>query len=233
MTRIIKDPEKITYYQDTYPYKLQALLNPEGYYVILKNRRRNHILLLEENLSDDILCNKSKYVILHLGIVDCAPRLFGYFEDRIIHVFMKVPFLRFFTGLFIKFKSKYRRFFTRYFPKVYTKKKEFKEKYQFILDEIKRAVGPKKVFIVNIAETNEENKFRSYNFEKNIADYNEILKEIVSENKEFCELVDFHSATKQNKNFILDEGIHLSNAGHDLLSRLLYEKIQKADREFK
>jgi len=220
------------FYQDTYPFKLQMLFDANEYHIRLRSRGTNQVVSqsLEENLNADILLNNSQYIILHLGIVDCAPRLFGYMEDRIIFVLSRLPVVKILVNALIKFKSKHRRFFTKYFPKTYVSHKIFKEKYALILKRTRETAKPKKLFIINIADTSEKNKYRSYNFEKNILEYNQILKELVDKNSDFCELVDFYSATKQNRELIIkDEGIHLSKAGHNFLAQLLHEKIQKEE----
>lgn len=221
-------PEKEIFYKDTYPFKLQMMLNLTEYNIALRSNGRNNVLsqALRENLDRNVLYNNSRYIIFHLGIVDCAPRLFGLMEDRIIFFLSQMPIIKFFVNLLIKFKSKYRRFFTRYFPKTYVSRKDFKGKYEYILEEVKNKARPRKVFLINIADTNEKNKLRSFDFEKNIRDYNNILEGLVLKNRDFCELVDVFSATKENKDLMLDDGIHLSKAGHDFLAQTLYEKIK-------
>jgi lysophospholipase L1-like esterase len=220
--------EKITL-KDTYPFKLQSMLYPDNYHVVVRSSGRNSVstVSLRENLDRNVLYNDSEYVIFHLGIVDCAPRLFSLMQDRILYVFSITPGLKTIANLIFKFQTKYRWFFTKSFPKTYVSKKEFKEKYSLILKEIREQARPKKFFLINIAETSEENKKKSYNFEKNIADYNAILSELAEENSDICELVDFFPETKRNRNFILaGEGIHLTRAGHNRLAEILYKKIK-------
>ncbi len=220
--------EKEITYKYTYPFKLQLLLGQNEYHVALRSNGRNNVSIaaLRENLDRNILFNDSMYIIFHLGIVDCAPRLVGLFGDRILYVMTQVPVLNVLAKLFFKFQTKYRRFFTKYFPKTYISKKDFKEKYGFILREVKKTANPKKVFLINIADTSEKNKKKSYNFEKNILEYNKILEDLASENKDFCELVDLFSATRDHKELMLEDGIHLSKEGHEFLAQLLKEKIK-------
>jgi lysophospholipase L1-like esterase len=216
-------------YKNTYPYLLQTLLDPCKYHVISRSRRRNHVLTqsLRDNLDDDILYNDSQYIIIHLGIVDCAPRTFSLLEDRILYVLMQAPVLKWLANFVTKFKSKHRRFFTKNFPQVYVTKPDFKEKYELILNEIKSKVHPKKVFLLNIADTNDENKRRSYNFEKNILEYNEVIADLARKNAGFCELIDVFGLTKSKKEFLLDDGIHLGKEAHEALAKILYEKIKE------
>lgn len=214
-------------YTDTYPYLLQALLGPQ-YHVVLRSRPGYRVVqLFEDYLIDDVLYNNSHYIILHLGLVDCAPRLFTLREREVLrrmyHTFPTKP-LAFFV---IQFKSHYRRFFTKYFKRTYASRKEFEMHYGAVIKEIKEKAKPKMLLITNIIDTNERNKFRSYNFEKNILEYNQILVRLVSANADICKLIDLFSATKQNKEFLLEEGTHLSKLGHDYLARALSREIKE------
>ncbi len=224
--------EKI-FYRDMYPFKLQELLNPLEYYVICRSRKGNTVRsqALEDNLKSDLLFTESTYVILHLGIVDCAPRLFGLMADRILTVCMQMRIVKIFAHGLIKFKSKYRRFFTKYFPKTYVSKKDYKEKYLHILQKIKTEVKPKKVIIINIADTSKENKARSFNFEKNIIEYNAILSEVTFAYPELCQLIDFYSPTKKQKDLISKDGIHPTKKGHIYLAKLLWDAIKRNEYE--
>lgn len=221
-------------YKDTYPYKLQYLLNPSKYHIRARNRGGNYVnnQALPEHIDTDILSGNTEYVIIHLGIVDCAPRLFTRLQKGVIAAMERNPVTKLFSDAAIKFKSKNRMFFTRYFPKTDVPPKMFREKYGLILQKIKESGKIKKVFMINIADTSEENKKKSYNFGKNILEYNQILKDLAGQYPGLCELIDFYSATaKRGAGLIIEqEGIHLTKEGNDYLARLLYEKIQNQER---
>jgi lysophospholipase L1-like esterase len=215
-------------YQDTYPFLLQESLWSNNYLVVLRSRIRNNVLTesLRENLEEDVLFNNLKYVILHLGIVDCAPRLFSLMQERILYIFSQIPILKYLSKLAWAFQSRYRRFFTKYFPKTYVSEEKFSERLGFIISEIKNKAKPEKVFIVNIADTSDSNKLKSFNFEKNIINYNKIIKNLVKENGDFCELIDFFTLTTEHKHFILSDGIHLSKDGHLALAQNFLKKLK-------
>lgn len=209
-------------YKDLYMYKLQEKLGPD-FDIITRTRRANTVKsqTLWQYMHDDILYNQSKYLVIYLGIVDCAPRIFS----KLSHYYLKLIRPKKIVENYIAFKSRHRRFFTKYFPKTYSSKKQFKNGLEYILKEIKQKTEVKKVFIVNIADTNEKNRYRSYNYEKNINDYNKILEQIVSQNNQLCDLIDMYQKTRQNPSLILKDGIHLSKQGHDVLAEMLYNKI--------
>lgn len=226
--------ERNIFYRDTYPFKLQYLLDPNKYHVRPRNKGGNCVdyQAKPEHLDADILSSDSEYIIFQLGIVDCTPRLFSRLQKGIIAVLCRNPITKIFTVAFIKFKQKRRRFFTKYFPKIDVSPKVFEEKYSFILKKIKESKKTKKVFIINIADADEENKQKSYNLEKNILEYNQILKELVDKNKDFCELIDIYtpSAQKDSGLIVKGEGVHLTREGNDYLVRLLCDKIQAEER---
>jgi lysophospholipase L1-like esterase len=217
-------PKEGILYNDTYVFKLQKILGP-NFHVLSRNRRANDLIEQSIWINDDILYNESSITIIYLGIVDCAPRLFSRKTSMILNFMTQYSILnKFVIFPVIKFKSKHRRFFTKRFPKTYVPQNIFKDKLEFIVKSI-RDKTKSKVIIVNIADTSKKNKIRSYNFEDNINDYNNIINDICSDNADFCKLVDFNKITKVEKDLILDDGIHLSIKGHNNLAYLLYQEI--------
>lgn len=213
-------------YTDTYIYKLQKYLGPT-FHVLLRSRRMNDFGII--NLEDDVLNNSSCVVVFHLGIVDCAPRVFGRREYSVLNFFSKYPVLKNFSSMIIRFKSRYRRYWTRFFPKTYIPKPLFKKKLEHVINQISQKTNSS-VIMINIADTNEKNKFRSYNYENNIKDYNKIINDTVKNHEDICSLIDFYGITKIKENketLLLSDGIHLSKKGHDLLAELIRQKIQE------
>ncbi len=214
-------------YVDTYEYKLQNYLGSD-FHVIQRSKRLNDVNVVAESLEDDVLNNNSKFVILHVGIVDCAPRLFSRNVYLFFNFISRYPILRKIVSTIIKFKSRNRRFWTRICPKTYVSKDVFHERLEFIINQIKERTNSH-VIIINIADTNNRNKKRSYNYDKNIKEYNSIIKEIILKNKKNCELIDFYNIIQNwNKDkLLLDDGVHISKEAHDLIARLLCQKINE------
>jgi hypothetical protein len=219
-------PEGDIFFQDTYHFKLQELLYPE-YYIILNSRRGNNVVQESSgnNLYNDVLYNRSSFVVLHLGIVDCAPRIFSIFEQRILDFCLRLPVAQAPANRIIQLKSRYRHFFTKHFPKTYVAREEFEKKYRTILGRIEDVAVPQHIHMINIADTTEQNKAKSFNYEKNIIDYNEIMNKLAAENGRTRSVIDFYSATKKNAGYMLADGIHPSKSGHAYLARALFEKI--------
>ena len=222
-------PDMGVAFLSTYPYLLQAKLK-DKFFVIVRNRRANNseVQSNELNLQDDILCNRSKYVALHFGIVDCAPRLITRIERFCLRFFLWKDL----GERYIQFKSKYRRFFTKYFQWTLVPIHKFEKNYRNIIQGIRNNNSAKKVVVVNIADTNDEHEYRSFGFRRNIKQYNSVLNNIVNENKDLCELVDIYKATKDNQGLLHSDGIHLSFEGHRYVSSEFVAIIKKFEGIF-
>lgn len=209
-------PEEGVRYDDTYPHLLGTWL--EGFEVIARNRRANDSSLQAraDNLSEDITCLEPDILIIHLGIVDCAPRLFSKTEQRIINVLP--PVLR---KPIIDFASRHRYLITRLFRKVYVDRAAFRANIERLVDAAADAGAVP--IVVSIADTNESNKQRSYNLENNIRDYNEVLSEIAK--RHGIGLVDVNAPDSADR--LLPDGIHLTVNGNCLLAQSLRAAVLK------
>ena len=198
--------------EETYPYLLQQKLSQA--YVYAKHKRANDSAVQSQhlNLQDDLQYMDADILVIHLGIVDCAPRLFSRRQQH------SLQYLKFINRFIIAFMSKRRMFFTKHFPKVYVNIDDFEENMQKLILAGKKYA--KRVLVVNIADTTESNKQRSYGFENNIREYNRVLS-CLSE-KHGVELIDFFSLTTEA--MLLDDGIHLSVEGNSVLAEILGEK---------
>ncbi|AEG18373.1 SGNH/GDSL hydrolase family protein [Methanobacterium paludis] len=221
-------PSEGIVYQDTYSFKLQKLLGSE-FHVVQRSKRMNDFLSQSYQLEDDVLNNGSNVVVFHIGIVDCAPRLFGKKRHFILNLFLQYPVIKNLAYLLIKFKSRYRRFWTHYFPKTFVSESKFRERLEYIVNEIRKKTNSS-IILINIADTTERNKFKSYDFEKNIKNYNEIIKEVVKKNYDICNLLNFYDLTKNKEKLLLEDGIHISKKGHDILANSLYNKIKGLEK---
>ena len=217
---MVRNDEDVTL-RTIYPYLLVKFLGND-YYIINKSKRGNtsDFQTLNQYLYDDVETSDSSIVILQIGICDCSPRIISKFEKIILNYFLPV-FLSFF---YIKFKSKHRYFFTKYFPKTYVTKARFESNYKQLLESILKLDKIQKIIIINIADTNEYNKKRSYNFEQNIIDYNRVIQKLAFENPKI-QIIDSFNYSKTIPNFLLSDGIHISNSAHQILAENISKLI--------
>ena len=218
-------PRQEVTYKDTYAYKLSLKL--ENRYVVLNRARRGNTTAKQSSENDagflieDVdYYHQSRFVIIQLGIVDCAPRLFSERESKLLGS-IRPSFVR---EKIIGFKSKRRLFFTKHFPLVYVTRDQFLRNYEKLLKRILNRTDATRIFLINIADTTRHNKTRSYGFERNIVEYNKVIQEL-SASSEKVRLVDLHAATVRDPDLVLPDGIHIAPAAHNLIADFIHEEI--------
>ena len=154
-------------------------------------------------------------VIFHLGINDCVPRLFKKNSKSII----LNSFFRQFTFNFI-FKTMvyFRYLITRLRPLVYVQEKEFSENFLIMIDEIKKYNNRCQFMCISIAKSDLNDK-KSFNYNQNVDNYNQILKSIFLKN--YIEI----NTIMSNKGLISDN-VHLSKESHKELFVVVKDAIE-------
>ena len=128
--------------------------------------------------------------------------------------------------IFIGFKTKHRRLFTKYWKRQYVKFSKFEQNIKKIIKVCKQERSIEKIIFINIADTSDENNFKSFGFRNEIESYNRCLMDNVIKNKESCTLIDFHGKTKYQKDLLSTDGIHLSVLGHKKLASMIVEVLK-------
>lgn len=207
------------YYENTYAHKLSRDLKIVSDVV---NKSQRNLTIVDQTkktcLEDDVLSINADYYILQFGIVDCAPRLFTQRQGKLVGF---VPGHK----ILIKFMSKHRYFFTKFFPKVYVKKEKFHKQYRFLLQTIKEKTKSKKIFAINIPHTTSKLIKRSYGIEKNIIDYNSLIKEVSQQFPDDVVLIDLFQMTKDDSTRMFDDGVHMKERTHQEISEIICENI--------
>ena len=98
----------------------------------------------------------------------------------------------------------------------------------YLLKKICEQSDVNKVILINIADTNLENKSRSFNFEKNINNYNKIINSFSVKFANNVKILDLFSLSKIKENVLLDDGIHISRETHITIAQEL-EKLLFSD----
>jgi len=184
-------PTEGVVYKQTYGYLVKNYFESYGnYFVIIMAKRANdtNIQSRSDRTLYDIKQFEPDIVIIHLGIVDCAPRIFTKIEREIVGVLPQLL-----NNKIINFFSKRRLFFTKYFPKKYVNVKSFEKNVQKILNVIHNLQAIP--IIVNIAKPPKSVSRRSYNFLHNIEIYNNILLKLSKTNN--CRLINFYKIVEK------------------------------------
>ena len=167
-------------------------------------------------------------VIVHVGIVDCAPRVFSQFERTVVNHIRPI----FARDALVRFVGRHRRFLISHLPqKVYVPLSTFETKYQAIVRELReRGI---RLLLVNICPTDTATAFRSPGLSENICLYNQAIARCAQQDG--CSLIDIYTVLKSDPEAYLLSGIHLNPAGNKLLADLLINRIQSlpatADKE--
>jgi len=192
--------------EDTYPFilsKKYAVYTSSGY---------------GKSTNDDFhITYGTKFVVVHLGLVDCFPRLYSNATKELLHHF-PIKVVKIITYVF----SHYRFYFTRMFPKVKTQKSSFESNMTNIIKKIKD-MGAIPV-IIDIVRVSNEAAMRNYGANENIDKYNDILRKLSFQYD--CERIRLHYMTKHHPEMLHTDGQHLSKIGHRVLSKLIDDTIE-------
>jgi lysophospholipase L1-like esterase len=161
-------------------------------------------------------------VIFHLGVNDCAPRVFKKGNRNIV---FRPWFPKQMRRLVLGFVRRYRRFLTRYVfrNRVYVPLDRFRQNL-LKLQEIIHAHSPHCLFLaLSIVPTLPSLSHRSYGFNANVARYNVVLREIFGEN--YVDLDGLLGGTPEA--YLLSDGIHLQKQSHIQVAEHLYTCITR------
>jgi len=213
----INGPDK-TEYEDTYGYKIK------NYF---KDTHDVDIIYIDSLDTDDaiywsqrmVAFRRPDIVVYHLGINDCVPRLFKKKSKSIIlnPFFRKVTF-----DFFLKALSYLRYPITKYIKIVYVKEQKFKKNIVNMINEVRKYNSNCLFLNIGIMKSSKNNK-KSYGYNQNIDDYNNILKSIFKEN-----YIDINEVIQDTG--LISDGVHLSNESHDKLYIFLRKKLEELTR---
>jgi lysophospholipase L1-like esterase len=179
-------------------------------------------------LFDDIIgLWKPDVVILQIGIVDCAPRLFGPRQ----HAVLSNPlFPRPISAPIIKVMSRYRRQVIKLRPNVrYTKPQRFESS----LDKLGQLINalPARAVALPIVDTFAEHEYRTPGYNEAVNAYNEIWRARAKRhNIGFLEPEQVFGR-REARELVLSDGHHLTQLGHHLVADALSDWVSAKGRE--
>lgn len=206
-------------YEGTYPYLLdmglRTKLGNNAPVVMEKGKRARTITDVKNDWVEYVSWRKPEVVIVHVGIVDCAPRVFlpqqKVFVDRI-----RVLWLR---KLILHFVKKYRRNIIRLFPnRVYTPFDFYKATVQHII-ELAMQDKIKALIFINTISPPDSFEYRSPGCQKNVEMYNKILYQATL-NKDVY-LIDINKIFSEGgllDKYITNDCHHLTVEGNKVLA---------------
>ncbi len=211
-------------YESTYPYllidSLRRQFGAQAPLIIEGGRRRRTIEYVLDDWQELVELRGADVVIVHVGIVDCAPRVFLRREASAVARVRPVK-LRDFIFSFV---HKHRRRIVTLRKKVYVPADRFRRHVRETIGRARRD-GLKSLVFVNIITPPVEMEERSPGFQRNVAIYNRVLEE--EANEPWIHLIDMNGLVEKEGGVekLLFDGIHINEAGHELLARELETHI--------
>ncbi len=222
-------PGHLNKYEDTWIYKIKNSITEVDFITFFKRQLTTDCLVTMGGGKDGI-DNAPKgadclefylpdYIILQLGIVDCAPRLIKNNERKVLE---KLPF--FLSHTYIKIIKKIRN---RKITNTHVTPEKFKKNLENYLTRcINNKV--KKVIIVQIPYPDERLISKNRLITANIEQYNSILFELQKvfnkSNLDFIQIVDPLNSRKYSFR-IFEDGYHPNRTGHTFIAENIKELL--------
>ena len=202
----------------TYPYLLDQSLrrrfHAEAPLVIERGMRRRTIEYVLDEWYELVDLRKAEVVVVHVGIVDCAPRVFLRRERQFVEN-LRPGFLR---EAILSNVHRHRRAIVKMRKKVYVPAERFNTLVAQVIEKAKQSKLRSLVF-VNIITPPLEMDERSPGFIDNVASYNEILK--TQSKGDRVHLIDLDQMIKAAGGVeqLTVDGIHINETGHEMLAK--------------
>lgn len=217
MSRYVDDIQ----FEEIYPIIVQ--LNCPGVLVVNGSERSNSSRrIVTDNYCDEYLRPLiPDCVVIQIGIVDCAPRVFTDAEKRLLSIMGRIPVVRFIANLIVKLGSMYRLPITRKRMLTTVSSEEFYKNLCDFVEEIYRINPGCQLVMINIVCPGEKIKERSYGVMSSALKYNQILEEVASNYK--AEIIDLYTFTQEHPEALLQDGYHIGKLAH----RFIYDNLKK------
>lgn len=203
-----------TLYSDTYAYTLKRHFSNDDVEIIYIGSLDTEEAIVWSR--ESVAYREPDFVIYHMGINDCAPRIFEKKSNSILFnpIFRKIT-----LNLFMIIIHYFRYHITKYKKKVYVNEDNFSSNFKEMIREVKKYNSEAKFIAISIANSNRLAS-RSYDINNNINEYNKILSKIFLEG-----FIDVNKLPI--KNILISDGVHLSKVAHQLLANEIIKKIDE------
>ena len=167
------------------------------------------------------------YAVIHLGIVDCAPRLLSNFERLLGAVASRSEIFNFFFKLYVSFKSRHRYWLTKRFPRTLVPLPAFEANYRRLINELISTNPIKNIFLLEVAYPGSFLIEKSFNILGNINAYNDVIHRVAAENPSLIDVIGVFQQTKAHPDWITPEdGHHILPEAHDWIAQQLQDRIK-------
>lgn len=219
-------------FEITYPFLLESYLRQDeccnSPLLLTHGMRARTIKDVLTDWPERVELIQPDIVVIHVGIVDCAPRVFLQMENKIISKLKPA----FFQKLILDFVNKHRRSIIQLRPnRVYIPLDQFQAALKKIVKNSQRD-QVKALVLINIITPPDSLEYRSPGFQKSVEQYNHVLADQIDQ--PWIHLLDINRVIQQNggpENLTI-EGIHINSLGHELLAHELHRLIVTLQTQF-
>jgi len=209
---MLRPSENISF-NDTYVFKLTKM----GYCVIDRSIRASTTESVLKVTTWDMFCLDSDYYILHLGVCDCAPRIFKSWEYKILNIMNDLPVLSIISNFLYSYLSSRRYYYTKKRGIQNVSYDDFCINMQKIIDLIRgNNKNNKKIIINNIVSPGSHWLKKSFRVLELIQLYNGFLCKL-QQNSDDIRIIDLFDFTSRNPHYVLSDGHHISKEVHDFI----------------
>jgi acyl-CoA thioesterase I len=216
------DGEAISW-EHTWPYQLERILLLKAIDVEVINcgsRARTVETLPDEAFCEHVILKRPGTLIIQIGIVDCAPRIFSRSDRQILALCVVPNWLREFV---IRRRSSRRaRLISRNpLAKVYVPPSHFLASLNRFEEQLSTIAGKPRVIFLPIVGDFEQLNARSPGFSSNISQYNRLLREFVS--RSGFQWLEWRA----EPHYFWRDGYHLNVAGNAALAMAVADKLSQ------
>jgi hypothetical protein len=216
---------------DIYAHGIQRACSPGIFVVNLARHQNDTRWQTSRNaLVSDIVNYPAKYYCIHLGIVDCAPRLVGELERIILGAGKRYRAGRWLATRYLALKSRYRLQLTKLFPRTKVPLDEFRQNIDRLIFEIRSHQCFEHLFIINIAYPGPYLIERSFGVLANIERYNAALETAAGTLGAQGHLIDIFSFTRTHADSILPDGHHINSLGHAFVTEQISGQLWSLEK---
>lgn len=213
----------------TYALQLAAFLGGDFFVANFSASDNSSARSVKESFLRTYIRNADiSYAVIHLGIVDCAPRLLSSFERLMGAVAARSRFFNFFFKHYVSMKSRHRYWLTKHFPKTLVTLPTFEANYRRLINELISTNPVRNIYLLDVAYPGSVLLEKSFNILGNINAYNDVMRRIAAEHPKLVEVVSVFEQTKTNPGWITPEdGHHINPDAHDWIARQLRDRIKR------
>lgn len=211
-------------FENTYAFKIQA--DFPACFVLNAAQRANssEAISSPHYLDEHVHPLRPDHVVIQVGIVDCAPRIFKRHERKILAFMKQIFLLRKLADQFIRTSSRHRLAITRKRGLTLVTAKAFQQHLQEFMAECLACNENCGFTFVNIPFPGKSFCDKNHNAASLIDQYNSILQNLA--HQQGAAVVNLHSFTMSNPDAVLPDGYHINAKAHAFIHETLFTRLK-------